>query len=317
MKVLARPRKTGLEYFPLDVTAGMDDEIELLEAKFGLAGFAIYIKLLQAIYKNGYYINWTEKEQLLFIKRVNVAETLVNDVITACLQWKLFHKQLYEELHILTSHGIQQRFLFAIGRRSGVEMAEEYLLLSEKEINATKTLVNVTKTTVNVDSNAIKNRKEKNIESKEKEKESKPSFLSSSQIPFLSTFEKRFGLINTNQLTPSVVESLQFLESQNIDEKLFDEAIDISVENGKRSIGYVCGILMNWIGKDILTLDQLKEYIANKSKAKSSVSDKIAKFNSMYSNEYDFDELERLQDEHISRKLKENEERKKQEDKGD
>ena len=153
MNTLARPKKTGLEYFPLDVTAGMNDEVELIEAKYGLEGFAIFIKLLQAIYKNGYYINWTEKEQLLFIKRVNVTETLVNDVITTCLQWKLFDKQLFDEYQILTSHGIQQRFLFAIGRRTSVEMEEKYLLLSEKEVSATKTLVNVTKTQVNVDNN--------------------------------------------------------------------------------------------------------------------------------------------------------------------
>ncbi|ADZ82531.1 DUF4373 domain-containing protein [Cellulosilyticum lentocellum] len=162
---MARPKKIGIDYFPLDVTAGIDDEIELLEAKFGLVGFAIFIKLLQAIYKNGYYSNWTEKEQLLFVKRVNVEGTLVNDVINTCLQWKLFNSNLFEQYQILTSHGIQQRFLLAVGRRVSVELDEKYILLSEKEISETKTIVNVTKTTVN----ACKNTQSKVKESKVKE----------------------------------------------------------------------------------------------------------------------------------------------------
>lgn len=153
MNDLARPKKDGLEYFPLDVYAGTDDELELLEAEYGLEGFAIFIKLLQAIYKNGYYINWSDKEKLLFSKRVNVALTLVNDVITTCLKWDLLNNSLYEQHKILTSHGIQQRFLLAIGRRSAVEIYQDYLLLSESEVSATKNLVIVTKTPVNADDN--------------------------------------------------------------------------------------------------------------------------------------------------------------------
>ena len=59
---MARPLKTGLDYFPLDVS--FDDNIELLEAEEGLEGFAILIKLWQKIYSNGYYIEWNEDSLL-------------------------------------------------------------------------------------------------------------------------------------------------------------------------------------------------------------------------------------------------------------
>ena len=40
--------KSGLEYFPLDVV--LDDKFELIEAEFGLTGFAVIVKLFQKIY---------------------------------------------------------------------------------------------------------------------------------------------------------------------------------------------------------------------------------------------------------------------------
>ena len=253
---MARPKKTGLEYFPLDVTAGMNDEVELLEAKFGLEGFAIFIKLLQAIYKNGYYINWTEKEQLLFIKRVNVTETLVNDVITTCLQWKLFDKQLFEDYQILTSHGIQQRFLFAIGRRTSVEMEEKYLLLSENEVSASKTIVNVTKTQVNVDNNPqSKVKKSKVKESKEKEEESTPktSFSLSSFEKVTERFQQSYGLLN-----PKVTDDIKNLLTDGMEDELIIRSMELALAKNKSSPHYPLGMCMNWLNEGLKTLTEFE-----------------------------------------------------------
>jgi hypothetical protein len=167
---LARPKREGLDYFPLDVNAGLDDEIELVEAEYGLEGFAIFIKLLQKIYKSNYYIMWTEKEKLQFSKRVNVDINRVNVIIMSCLKWGLFNKSLYDTYRILTSKGIQKRFLLAIDRRTSYEFYKEYLLLSENEVNAYKNLIIVNITVDNADINP---QIERERESKEKVKESK------------------------------------------------------------------------------------------------------------------------------------------------
>ena len=42
---MARPQKEGIDYFTLDVK--MDDEVKLVEAKSGIAGFGVLIKLYQ------------------------------------------------------------------------------------------------------------------------------------------------------------------------------------------------------------------------------------------------------------------------------
>lgn len=82
---MARPQKSGLDYFSLDVDMDQDDKIALIEAQHGIMGFAIVIKLLMKIYKNSYFYEWTEKEQLLFSNRVNVDINAVNVVINDCV----------------------------------------------------------------------------------------------------------------------------------------------------------------------------------------------------------------------------------------
>lgn len=44
--------KCGLKTFPLPID--LSDEVKLVEAEFGVNGFAVYIKLMQAIYARGY-----------------------------------------------------------------------------------------------------------------------------------------------------------------------------------------------------------------------------------------------------------------------
>jgi len=107
---MARPKKQGLDYFPLDVDTDQDDKIQLVEAVHGPVGFAIVIKLLMRIYKEGYYSKWTETEQLLFSRRVNADINVINACINDCVKWNLFDNQLFEKHGILTSIGIQKRF---------------------------------------------------------------------------------------------------------------------------------------------------------------------------------------------------------------
>ena len=40
--------KSGTPYFPLDVE--LDEKMELIEAEYGLTGYAVILKLLQRIY---------------------------------------------------------------------------------------------------------------------------------------------------------------------------------------------------------------------------------------------------------------------------
>ncbi len=92
---MARPNKTGLEYFPLDVN--IDDNLELIEAEHGLQGFSIVIKLWQKIYANGYYIEWSTDHALLFAKKINAELSIVNDVVNSCFYRKIFDETLFND----------------------------------------------------------------------------------------------------------------------------------------------------------------------------------------------------------------------------
>ena len=77
---MARPIKNGLDYFPMDVVC--NDKIELIEAEFGLTGFATVVKLFQKIYgERGYYCEWTDEVALLFGKKNGLGSNVVSEIV--------------------------------------------------------------------------------------------------------------------------------------------------------------------------------------------------------------------------------------------
>jgi uncharacterized phage protein (TIGR02220 family) len=127
---MARPLKYGFDYFSLD--CHFDDEVELLEAECGLEGFAILIKLWQKIYANGYYIDWNDDVELLFSKKINTDRNKVISVINACLLRNLFNKSMYQKYKILTSSGIQKRYITScvVSKRTAIIIDERFLLVN-------------------------------------------------------------------------------------------------------------------------------------------------------------------------------------------
>ncbi len=168
---MARPQKEGLDYFPLDVDMDQDDKIALIEARYGLVGFGVVIRLFMKIYKNSYFYEWAEKEQLLFAKRVNVDINVINEIINDCLKWGIFDKSIYEKHKVLTSRGIQRRYLKAVDRRQRVQISSTYLLLDDEEVNAYKNLVIVNNNPHSSGNNANINPQSKEKNSKKESKE--------------------------------------------------------------------------------------------------------------------------------------------------
>jgi len=164
---MARPIKQGLDYFPMDVTT--DDKFELIEAKYGLIGFGIIVKLFQRIYKEGYFLKWNEEIALIFKKKINVDINLLNAVINDAVVYNIFDKSCFNKFKILTSAGIQKRYFAACERRKGVEIIKKYVIVNINEINAYKNLVNV-------DKKYTKESKEKESKENKKQSEFKNSF---------------------------------------------------------------------------------------------------------------------------------------------
>ena len=124
---MARPQKQGLDYFALDVNMG--DEVELIEAEHGMVGFAVLIKMFQKIYREGYFYEWNEKNQLLFSNRSCIDKNKIISIIDDCIKWGIFDSNLYDKYKILTSRRIQEHYVAAVYKRVNVEIIEDYLLI--------------------------------------------------------------------------------------------------------------------------------------------------------------------------------------------
>ena len=128
---MARPTKLGLDYFPHDTHTDEDTALQLLEAEFGLDGYAVYFKLLESIYAQGYAKQWGEDECLLFAKKMGaVTVPKLSEIIKGCIRRSLFDEGVYNLFQILTSKAIQQRWLEA--KRKDVSAIDPKVCLIEQ-----------------------------------------------------------------------------------------------------------------------------------------------------------------------------------------
>lgn len=127
---MARPRKEGLDYFPMDVY--FDEKVGFIEGLYGADGIYVWLKLLQRIYEKGYYLEWT-KVTTVNLKRDSegVSVERIQEIVEACIEAKLFDEDLYNEYQVLTSRGIQKRYFEVAKRREEVEIIEKYVLFEK------------------------------------------------------------------------------------------------------------------------------------------------------------------------------------------
>lgn len=166
---MGRQTKKGLDYFPLDVV--LDTKLSLIKAEFGLLGFGIVIRLFQYIYaENGYYMEWSQDVALMFASNEQVGVNVVSEVINACLKRGIFDQNKFKEFGILTSNGIQERYLEATNRRIGEKICDEYAILNahKKQVNDDINGINVNKKEENASRKYIKESKVNKSKVKEK-----------------------------------------------------------------------------------------------------------------------------------------------------
>ena len=136
---MARPRKTGLDYFPFDVDFFEDDKLTAISVQFGIKGEIAAVKLLCAIYRNGYFIEWKESVCIKLLRELpGISEPLLEQIVRGLVKWGFFDKALFDTARILTSRGIQRRY-FSISRRNrrSGQGGELPYLLSDNGMNET------------------------------------------------------------------------------------------------------------------------------------------------------------------------------------
>ena len=130
---MARPIKLGLDYFPHDTHSNDDTALALIEAEFGIAGYAVYFKLLEFIYSQGYAALWGPDERSLFYHKlgaVGVSERKASEIIKGLVRRSLFDKGVLNSFQILTSKSIQLRWLEA--RRKKIDDIDPRVCLVEQ-----------------------------------------------------------------------------------------------------------------------------------------------------------------------------------------
>nr|DAX40318.1 MAG TPA: protein of unknown function (DUF4373) [Caudoviricetes sp.] len=130
---MARPNKIGLGYFPIDVDLFQDIRIrKLIKYQSGKA-ITVYALLLCLIYQRGYYMRWDEELPFIISEQTGFEEAYILEVIKSCMALGLFSKKLYDEEQVITSKGIQERYLYIcklLKRRVGIT---EYSLIDEEK----------------------------------------------------------------------------------------------------------------------------------------------------------------------------------------
>ena len=268
----------GINYFPLNVH--LDDKFELIEAEFGLKGFAIVVKLFQKIYgQQGYYCEWTEDVALLFGKNVGLGGDAVSEIVRAAIKRGIFDSELYDKYQILTSRGIQERYFEAVSRRKEVEVRKEYLLIKVDQIYKNVRILNEN---VNISSkNANISEQKKVEESKVKEKKVEERELPRLPVRIVKLYEN-----NIAPLTPITLRGLDdWLNAMS--EDVVEYAISEAVKNNKRNYKYIEAILRNHFNAGRTTLTEVQSakraYKGNENELSINRDDNL-----------DYDELEKI-----------------------
>lgn len=268
----------GINYFPLNVH--LDDKFELIEAEFGLKGFAIVVKLFQKIYgQQGYYCEWTEDVALLFGKNVGLGGDAVSEIVRAAIKRGIFDSELYDKYQILTSRGIQERYFEAVSRRKEVEVRKEYLLIKVDQIYKNVRILNEN---VNISSKNVNISEQKKVEeSKVKEKKVEERKLPRLPARIVKLYEN-----NIAPLTPITLRGLDdWLNAMS--EDVVEYAISEAVKNNKRNYKYIEAILRNHFNAGRTTLAEVQSakraYKGNENELSINRDDNL-----------DYDELEKI-----------------------
>lgn len=246
---MVRPTKKGLDYFPLDVDFLSDLKVRRIIKACGKEAVHILVALLANIYRDeGYYVLWDDDLAFLVADEVGTKEGTVEELVRKAVQVKFFEKDIFDKYSVLTSKGIQNRYILATKERKKVELEFKYLLTNE--VNRSNISINGRNNSVNQGNN----QQSKVKESKEKEiKEDATAGESSS----LETFQKLW-------LFPNVVQVEDLINLVDIyGDELVEAAIKLAGSKDvpkNRAISFLTASLQEWADANVKTIDQARDY---------------------------------------------------------
>lgn len=260
---MARPTKKGLDYFPLDVDFLSDLKVRRIIKACGKEAVHILVALLANIYRDeGYYVLWDDDLAFLVADEVGTKEGTVEELVKKAVQVKFFDKDIFDKYSVLTSKGIQSRYILATKERKKVELEYKYLLTNE--VNRSNISINGRNNSVNQGNNQQSKEKES------KEKEIKEDAIASESAS-LETFQKLW-------LFPNVVQVDDLLNLVDIyGDELVNAAIKLAGSKDvpkNRAISFLTASLQEWADANVKTIEQAREYQRTRGAKKQGYNQK-------------------------------------------
>lgn len=131
--------KQRIDYFSLEVDYYADPKFVRLRTEFGIKGEICAIRVLCAIYREGYYIQCSEDLLYGLADDTKLTYQFIKEVVTGMVRCGLFDKAIFENDQVLTSAGIQRRWFHAKARSKKVDTSQFWLLdnnVCKNDINA-------------------------------------------------------------------------------------------------------------------------------------------------------------------------------------
>jgi len=224
---MARKGKVGIDYFSHDVDMLHDRKVKILKAKHGLLGYAVYLRLLEELYRDkGYYLQVDEDFNILFSDDNNLDYNVYILMLNDCIKHELFDSNLYNEYKILTAKRVQENYLSATERRKEVEMIDKYLLLDLEDANIKSDNVNILTLNANIGTQS-----KKKVKRKEKEKEIKTPFDVA-----LDEFKKHRKALKKPMTDLAVTKLINKLNDMAEDEESKIEILEHAILNGWQTV---------------------------------------------------------------------------------
>ncbi|MGH1841247.1 Lin1244/Lin1753 domain-containing protein [Enterococcus gallinarum] len=260
---MARPTKKGLDYFPLDVDFLSDLKVRRIIKACGKEAVHILVALLANIYRDeGYYVLWDDDLAFLVADEVGTKEGTVEELVKKAVQVKFFDKDTFDKYSVLTSKGIQSRYILATKERKKVELEYKYLLTNE--VNRSNISINGRNNSVNQGNNQQSKEKES------KEKEIKED-ATASESASLETFQKLWFF-------PNVVQVDDLLNLVDIyGDELVNAAIKLAGSKDvpkNRAISFLTASLQEWADANVKTIEQAREYQRTRGAKKQGYNQK-------------------------------------------
>lgn len=172
---MARPKKTGLTYFPMDVDILTDLKIiKLVHKGGGGIALSVYVSLLCDIYKNGYYVEYDEDTAFkIMVTLAEKDDTIIDSLIHQMVEYGLFDARMFEKYHVLTSASIQERYLNITSqtkRNTAITLYNCLVIAEETAVNSEETTIKEEQTAINTVNTPINSVKTPQIKIKENER---------------------------------------------------------------------------------------------------------------------------------------------------